>query len=59
MKPVYRKQVWDLMAEKAAHVDAFIAVSHYYGAVMKEKMRIRKKNCTWCTSGKTRIVPEV
>ncbi len=40
MKPGYREQIWDLMSQKSKYIDAFIAVSHYYGAVMKEKMKI-------------------
>ncbi len=40
MQPGSRERVWQLMREKAAHVDAFIAVSHYFAGVMKEKMGI-------------------
>ncbi len=40
MKPASRDLVWKLMHEKSADVDAFIAVSHYYGQVMKERMKI-------------------
>jgi glycosyltransferase involved in cell wall biosynthesis len=40
MKPDSAKKVWDLMAEKAKDVDAFIAVSDYFADVMKRKMRI-------------------
>jgi len=40
MKPQSRDLVWKLMHEKSADVDAFIAVSHYYGHVMKERMKI-------------------
>ncbi|MFN8206042.1 MAG: glycosyltransferase family 4 protein [Bacteroidales bacterium] len=40
MKPESAKKVWDLMAEKAKDVDAFIAVSDYFADVMKHKMRI-------------------
>ncbi|NQU35383.1 MAG: glycosyltransferase family 4 protein [Bacteroidetes bacterium] len=36
----YREKVWNLMSRKAEHVDAFIAVSDYYAAEMKHKMRI-------------------
>jgi glycosyltransferase involved in cell wall biosynthesis len=38
MKPAFRDQVWKLMREKAVDVDAFIAVSHYFAGVMKERM---------------------
>lgn len=40
MNDFYRPKVWDLMAEKAKDVDAFIAVSDYYAKQMKQKMRI-------------------
>lgn len=40
MKPSYRKEVWKLMKEKAVDVDAFIAVSHYYAGVMKDRMEL-------------------
>jgi len=35
-----RDTVWDAMAEQVPHVDAFIAVSSYFGSVMQYKMRI-------------------
>lgn len=34
----FRGQIWKLMHEKAKSVDTFIAVSNYYGDVMKERM---------------------
>lgn len=40
MKPQYREKIWKLMEDKAADVDAFIAVSHYFAGVMKEKMSL-------------------
>lgn len=40
MRPGYREQIWQLMAENARYVDAFVAVSHYFAGVMKEKMQI-------------------
>ena len=40
MAPNYQKILWDLMAEKASDVDAFVAVSHYFAKVMKGKMHI-------------------
>ena len=36
----YRDKVWDLMAEKAEHVDAFFPVSRYYSDRMHQAMRI-------------------
>jgi len=40
MKPSAQESVWRLMARKAEHVSAFIAVSDYYGRVMQEKMNL-------------------
>jgi glycosyltransferase involved in cell wall biosynthesis len=40
MKPAYRGKIWDLMAEKGKDIDAFIAVSGFYGDLMKSKMKI-------------------
>jgi glycosyltransferase involved in cell wall biosynthesis len=36
----YREITWNLMAEKAKDIDAFIAVSHYYANEMRQKMKI-------------------
>ncbi|MBI1371609.1 MAG: glycosyltransferase [Phycisphaera sp.] len=36
----YRTQCWDELATRAADVDAFIAVSRYYGDVMGERMKV-------------------
>lgn len=40
MNDFYREKVWNLMSERGNDVDAFIAVSDYYAAEMKEKMKI-------------------
>lgn len=40
MNDYYQNKVWKLMSEKGKDVDAFIAVSDYYAAEMKEKMNI-------------------
>lgn len=40
MKPSVQQKVWDLMAERAADVDAFVAVSDYYAAEMKKQLRL-------------------
>jgi len=40
MTPDYRVKLWNLMAEKVRDVNAFIAVSHYFADVMKNKMHI-------------------
>jgi len=40
MYPHYRQKVWDMMAEKACDVDAFIAASSFFAGVMKQKMQI-------------------
>jgi glycosyltransferase involved in cell wall biosynthesis len=40
MKPAYRGKIWDLMAEKGKDIDAFIAVSSFYGDLMKSNLKI-------------------
>lgn len=40
MSDFYREKIWNLMAERAKDVDAFVAVSQYYADEMKKKMRI-------------------
>lgn len=40
MADSYQKQLWDMFAEKAKDIDAFIAVSQFYGDVMKKRMQI-------------------
>ncbi|MBM4030522.1 MAG: glycosyltransferase family 4 protein [Planctomycetes bacterium] len=35
-----RKQAYDAIAERARDVDAFIAVSHYYAALMRDRLRL-------------------
>jgi glycosyltransferase involved in cell wall biosynthesis len=40
MKPGYRDMMWNLMAEKGRDIDAFIAVSSYYGERMRSNMKI-------------------
>ncbi len=40
MRPAYQQKLWDIMAEKAKNIDAFVAVSDYFRNVMQEKMRI-------------------
>jgi glycosyltransferase involved in cell wall biosynthesis len=36
----YRGKAWELLRERAADVDAFVAVSRYYGEVMRRRMAI-------------------
>jgi len=36
----YAKQAWQMLAERAEDVDAFIAVSKYYADVMKQRLRV-------------------
>ncbi len=36
----YQQKLWKLLSEKANDVDAFVAVSRYFGEVMKQKMNI-------------------
>jgi glycosyltransferase involved in cell wall biosynthesis len=40
MEPVFQQHIWNLMGRKAADVDVFIAVSHFFAGVMKEKMNL-------------------
>ncbi len=40
MKPIYREQIWNLMSEKARHVDLFIGVSHFFSQVMQQRMNL-------------------
>ena len=40
MKEPHRQKIWDLLAEKASDVDAFVAVSRYFAGVMKAKMSL-------------------
>ncbi len=40
MSPEYRDMTWQLMAEKAKDVDAFVAVSDYFAGVMKKNLNI-------------------
>lgn len=36
----YRQPAWDLLAQRAAEVDHFISVSHYFGEVMRERLHL-------------------
>jgi len=40
MKPSFRDKIWKLMGEKAADVDAFIAVSDYYAKAAQKWMNL-------------------
>ncbi|MEI6885103.1 MAG: glycosyltransferase family 4 protein [Bacteroidota bacterium] len=40
MNDSYRGKMWNLLAEKAKDVDAFVAVSRYFAEVMKKSMHI-------------------
>lgn len=40
MRPEYRQKVWDLMAERAGDVDAFIAASRFYADKSIEHMKL-------------------
>ena len=42
MEPTYRDRTWFPSAHDAPGVDAFVAVSRYYGNLMLEKLRIDK-----------------
>lgn len=49
MRPSYVPGLWKLLSEKAADVDAFIPVSHYFSEIMQQKMNI--------PSSKIHVVP--
>ena len=36
----YRKRVWDLMAEKAVYVDAFVTASRYYSEISQRQLKL-------------------
>lgn len=36
----YRDQCWDTLRQRAADVDGFVAVSNYYGNVMRERLQL-------------------
>lgn len=40
MSEPFRAKVWELMKQKAIHVDKFISVSNYFTDLMKEKLQI-------------------
>jgi len=40
MRPGYREMTWKLMAEKAQDVDAFVAVSNFFGDLMKINLEL-------------------
>lgn len=45
MEEPARSGCWEAMAERAVHVDAFVAVSGYFAAVMSERLRIKGRMC--------------
>lgn len=40
LKPPYSQQCWDLVAERAAELDALIPVSHYHAGIMTQRARL-------------------
>jgi glycosyltransferase involved in cell wall biosynthesis len=44
METSWREKIWSLMTEKSRDVDAFIAVSSYFAAIMQERMKISPDN---------------
>jgi glycosyltransferase involved in cell wall biosynthesis len=40
MSPDYQTQLWEIMCEKSKDIDAFVAVSQYFGDVMQKRMCI-------------------
>jgi len=51
----WRGQAWALMAERARDADAFVAVSHYYGRLMQQKLALSPESVRVVHSG---IAPE-
>ncbi len=43
MSESYQPKLWNLMAEKAKDIDAFVAVSKYFGDQMQQRMQIPKE----------------
>jgi len=43
MRPQYVPLLWNMMADKAKDVDAFISVSHYFAQVMIDKMKLDRE----------------
>ncbi len=45
----YAEQAWDLLRQRAAHVDGFIAVSEFYASVMHKRLEIdrRRLHVAW------------
>jgi glycosyltransferase involved in cell wall biosynthesis len=43
MQPQFQQRIWDLMHERAADVDALVAVSNYFASEMKERMNLADK----------------
>lgn len=43
MSDQHREEVWQLMTERGHEVDAFVAVSNFYAAVMRERLQIRSE----------------
>lgn len=41
MQPQFRQRIWDLMHERAADVDALVAVSNYFASEMRERMNLQ------------------
>jgi glycosyltransferase involved in cell wall biosynthesis len=55
MRPEYQEEMWNLLAEKARDIDAFIAVSSYFAGIMKDKMHIPEEKLHVIPIG---IIPE-
>jgi glycosyltransferase involved in cell wall biosynthesis len=43
MSETYQPKLWQLLSEKAQDVDAFVAVSNYFAALMQQKMQIPRE----------------
>jgi len=40
MQPLFRDKIWNLMGIKAKDIDLFIGVSHYFSAIMQQRMSL-------------------
>lgn len=41
LSPADRTLAWSTLAERAKEVDAFVAISHYYGQIMRSRLSLR------------------
>ncbi len=49
--PAYARQVWNMMREKSRRIDAFVAGSHYYAALMADRLGLPENEIRVVRSG--------